>query len=445
QRRTRMVIYRWIGKNNHDPMPPVAMLNQVCSRVVGALGGAGVRCTRMNGQQVHGWLLRLFNPRPEWVDRDILYRMASRAEPQETPEGMMPVMTDFAESLWFTPPVSDPENGVWWLDGLPHAAVVVEKLRTPPEPGTITGEQARGEKTVNALMDTFPEGTVLCMTIVVQPQDTLEERFTRLSKNAVGENSESLRAREDVATVKKYLGNRHKLYRAGITFLLRAEDMESLKRRRVELTTVLLGAGLQPVRPEFDVGPLNSWLRALPMCFDPDTDKKQWYTRLMWVQHLAGLLPVTGRETGTGHPGFSFFNRGGDVLTFDPLNKLDRTQNAHLLLFGPTGAGKSATLCGSLSQIMAVHRPRLFIAEAGNSFGLLADYFESLGLSVNKISVKPGTGVCLPPFADAHQLVEQGETLQSVDEHSLPDLDEDEGDEEEEKRDILGEMEISAR
>lgn len=89
-----------------------------------------------------------------------------------------------------------------------------------------------------------------------------------------------------------------------------------------------------------------------------------------------------------------------------------------------------------------MHRPRLFIAEAGNSFGLLADYFESLGLSVNKISVKPGSGVTLPPFADAHKLVEEGQTLQSVDEHSLPDLD---GDEEEEKRDILGEMEISAR
>ncbi|EJW5742021.1 TraC family protein, partial [Escherichia coli] len=342
--------------------------------------------------------------------RDTLYRLATRAAPQETPEGMMPVMTDFAESLWFTPPVSDPENGVWWLDGLPHAAVVVEKLRTPPEAGTLTGEKARGEKTVNALMDTFPEGTMLCMTIVVQPQDTLEERFTRLSKNAVGENTESIRARQDVAIVKEYLGNRHKLYRAGISFLLRAEDMDSLKRKRVALTTALLGAGLQPVRPEFDVGPLNSWLRALPMCFDPDTDRKQWYTRLMWVQHLAGLLPVTGRETGTGHPGFSFFNRGGDVLTFDPLNKLDRTQNAHLLLFGPTGAGKSATLCAVLSQMMAVHRPRLFIAEAGNSFGLLADYFESLGLSVNKISVKPGSGVSLPPFADAYKLVEEGQT-----------------------------------
>ncbi|XTZ40614.1 conjugative transfer ATPase [Salmonella enterica] len=440
QRRTRMVVYRRIGKNNHDPMPPVAMLNQVCERVVGALGGAGVRCTRMNGLQVHGWLLRLFNPRPEWVDRDTLYRLASRAEPQE---GMMPVMADFAETLWFTPPVSDPENGVWWLDGLPHTAVVVEKLRTPPEPGTLTGEKGRGEKTVNALMDTFPEGTLLCMTIVVQPQDTLEERFTRLSKNAVGENTESIRARQDVATVKEYLGNRHKLYRAGISFLLRAENMDSLKHKRVALNTALLGAGLHPVRPEFDVGPLNSWLRALPMCFDPDTDRKQWYTRLMWVQHLAGLLPVTGRETGTGHPGFSFFNRGGDVLTFDPLNKLDRTQNAHLLLFGPTGAGKSATLCAVLSQMMAVHRPRLFIAEAGNSFGLLADYFESLGLSVNKISVKPGTGVSLPPFADAYKLVEEGQVLQDVDEQALPEIDE--GDEEEDQRDILGEMEISAR
>ncbi|ENN6630740.1 conjugative transfer ATPase [Escherichia coli] len=442
QRRTRMVIYRRIAKNNSDPMPPVAMLNQVCDRVVSALGSAGVRCHRMNGLQVHSWLLRLFNPAPSWISREDLYRMASRADPRENDVDVMPVMTDFAESLWFNPPHSDPENGVWWIDDLPHCAVVVEKLRTPPEPGAITGEMSRGEKTVNALMDTFPEGTVLCMTIVVQPQDTLEERFTRLSKNAVGENTESIRARQDVKVVKELLGNRHKLYRAGITFLLRAGDMDSLKRKRVELTTVLLGAGLQPVRPEFDVGPLNSWLRALPMCFDPDMDRKQWHTRLMWVQHLAGLLPVTGRETGTGHPGFSFFNRGGDVLTFDPLNKLDRTQNAHLLLFGPTGAGKSATLCASLSQVMAVHRPRLFIAEAGNSFGLLADYFESLGLSVNKISVKPGSGVTLPPFADAHKLVEEGQTLQSVDEHSLPDLD---GDEEEEKRDILGEMEISAR
>ncbi|MBH3195574.1 conjugative transfer ATPase [Serratia marcescens] len=444
QRRTRMVVYRWIGKGNHDPMPPVAMLNQTCERVTGALAGAGVICVRQNGAQVHDWMLRHFNPNPEWVEKETLYRDAAYFDSRDTPEGAMPVQNDFAETLLFTPPVSDPDQGVWWFDNQAHCAIPVEKLRRPPEPGTITGEMKRGEKKINALMDLFPEGTMLCMTIVVQPQDTLENDFNKLSKNAVGENTESGRVRQDVAQVKEYLGNRHKLYRAGITFLLRAGDLTTLNHKRVDLTNVLLGAGLQPVRPEFDVAPLNTYLRALPMCFNPETDKKHWYTRLTWVQHLAGLLPVTGRETGTGNPGMSFFNRGGDTLTVDPLNKHDRSQNAHMLYFGPTGAGKSATLCATLSQLMAIHRPRLFIAEAGNSFGLLADYFESQGLSVNKVSIKPGSGVSLPPFSYAHKLVEDALTTLALDENDLPDIDAD-GDDDDDKRDYLGEMEISAR
>lgn len=442
QRRTRMVVYRWIGKSNHDPMPPIAMLNQTCERVTGALNGAGVVCVRQNGGQVHDWLLRHFNPSPEWVDKGVLYRDAAYFDRRDTPEDAMPVQNDFAETLLFTPPVSDPDQGVWWFDNQAHCAIPVEKLRRPPEPGTITGEMKRGEKKINALMDMFPEGTMLCMTIVVQPQDTLENDFNRLSKNAVGENTESGRVRQDVAQVKEYLGNRHKLYRAGITFLLRAGDLTTLNHKRVELTNVLLGAGLQPVRPEFDVAPLNTYLRALPMCFNPETDKKHWYTRLTWVQHLAGLLPVTGRETGTGNPGLSFFNRGGDILTVDPLNKHDRSQNAHMLYFGPTGAGKSATLCATLTQTMAVHRPRLFVAEAGNSFGLLADYFESQGLTVNKVSIKPGSGVSLPPFSFAHKLIEELSSLE-LDESELRDIDAD--DDDEDKRDYLGEMEISAR
>ncbi|KAB1582977.1 conjugative transfer ATPase [Serratia marcescens] len=442
QRRTRMVVYRWIGKGNTDPMPPVAMLNQTCERLTGALNGAGVVCVRQNGAQVHDWMLRHFNPNPEWVDKNTLYRDAAYFDSRDTPEGTMPVQNDFAETLWFTPPVSDPDHGVWWFDNQAHCAIPVEKLRRAPEPGTITGEMKRGEKKINALMDMFPEGTMVCMTIVAQPQDTLENDFNKLSKNAVGENTESGRVRQDVAQVKEYLGNRHKLYRAGITFLLRAGDLTALNHKRVELTNVLLGAGLQPVRPEFDVAPLNTYLRALPMCFNPETDKKHWYTRLTFVQHLAGLLPVTGRETGTGNPGLSFFNRGGDLLTVDPLNKDDRSQNAHMLFFGPTGAGKSATLCAATTQLMAVHRPRLFIAEAGNSFGLQADYFESQGLTVNKISIKPGSGVSLPPFSFAHKLIEELSSLE-LDESELRDIDAD--DEDEDKRDYLGEMEISAR
>lgn len=106
------------------------------------------------------------------------------------------------------------------------------------------------------------------------------------------------------------------------------------------------------------------------MCFNPEQDRHNWYTRLMFVQHFACLAPVYGRDTGTGNPGFTFFNRGGGPLSVDPLNKNDRTQNAHLLLFGPTGAGKSATALDKLAQMIAIYRSRIFLLEAGNSFGL---------------------------------------------------------------------------
>ncbi|PHM27544.1 conjugative transfer ATPase [Xenorhabdus budapestensis] len=236
--------------------------------------------------------------------------------------------------------------------------------------------------------------------------------------------------------VKELLGRRHKLYRSALTFLVRGKGLDNLNHRVHQLSSTLLVAGLQSV--------LNAYLRALPMGFNPQKDKKHWLTRLSWVQHLAGLLPMTSRSTGTGQPGSSFFYRGGAPLTFDPMNKQDRTQNAHLLLFGPTGAGKSATLCASFVQLMAIHRPRLFIVEAGNSFGLLADYYASLGLTVNKIGIKLGCGVSLALFADAYQLLQLSPKQLCINEADIPDTDEsqDEGDE---QSNILGEMEIAAR
>lgn len=79
--------------------------------------------------------------------------------------------------------------------------------------------------------------------------------------------------------------------------------------------------------------------------------------------------------------------------------------NAHLFLFGPTGAGKSATANYLIMQAIALYRPRLFIIEAGNSFGLLGDFAKRLGLTVNRVRLAPGSGVSLAPFVDAVQLV----------------------------------------
>jgi energy-coupling factor transporter ATP-binding protein EcfA2 len=131
-----------------------------------------------------------------------------------------------------------------------------------------------------------------------------------------------------------------------------------------------------------------------------------------------------GPQPGHGHPGITFFNRGGGPITFDPLNRLDRQMNAHLFLFGPTGSGKSATLNNILNQVTAIYRPRLFIVEAGNSFGLFGD-FAARGLTVHRVKLAPGAGVSLAPFADAWRLVDTPSQVQTLDADAL---DEDQTD-----------------
>lgn len=167
----------------------------------------------------------------------------------------------------------------------------------------------------------------------------------------------------------------------------------------------------------------------------------------MFAQHAANLAPVWGRSQGTGHPGITFFNRGGGVITFDPFNRLDRQMNAHLFLFGPTGSGKSATLNNILNQVAAIYRPRIFIVEAGNSFGLFGDFAKRLGLTVNRVKLAPGSGVSLAPFADAHRLIDTPSDVQTLDADALEEELSDQADanEADEQRDVLGELEITAR
>ena len=208
----------------------------------------------------------------------------------------------------------------------------------------------------------------------------------------------------------------------------------------------MLNAGLQPVREDDEVAPLNSYLRWLPCCYNPGKDRRRWYTQLMFAQHAANLSPVWGRAQGTGHPGITMFNRGGGPITFDPLNRLDRQMNAHLFLFGPTGSGKSATLNNLLNQVTAIYRPRLFIVEAGNSFGLFSDFARRLGLSVNRVKLAPARH---QPGAIRRRTAVDRNAQRCADarcgcagRRPAPDASAMEADE---QRDVLGELEITAR
>ncbi|MEE6047255.1 conjugative transfer ATPase, partial [Avibacterium paragallinarum] len=433
-RRTRMVIYRYVGKN--EEQSAVESLNNACERVVGALTTAGLHLTRQTGEQIHQWLLRWFNPNPATafdLDNGSCYDKLH----QPTSDDLPFVGQDFSENLFYNQPES--KQDYWYFDGLPHEVVVVDNLRNTPAIGHFTGEVRRG-KNINALFDLLPESTIMVTTIVVYPQDKLEAHLERISSRAVGENYESIYLKQDVKTVMEYLKDGHKLYQASLAFYLHGKDEKELKRRSRELRTILLSNNLVPVKENAEIAPLNSYLRWLPMNFNPQLDMKtHYYTKYYFVQHLANMLPVFGRETGTGHPGITYFNRGGSPLDFDPINPKDRAKNAHKLLLGPTGSGKSATLNAQMAQLMAVHRPRLFVVEAGNSFGLFADYAQRYGLTVNRISLEPSSDIALPLFSEAHKLLEMNVDVEAV-------IDEEEDDEEgSEQRDLLAEMELTTR
>ena len=120
--------------------------------------------------------------------------------------------------------------------------------------------------------------------------------------------------------------------------------------------------------------------------------------------------------------------------------------NAHGFIFGPTGSGKSASLTNLISQMLAMYLPRMFVAEAGNSFGLLADFAKRFGLSVHRVRL--ASGVSLAPYADAIKLVESPDQVKVLDAEDIEASDSVQGskaDLEDDQRDILGEMEIVAR
>ena len=400
-----------------------------------ALQPAGVTVRRLSGCEFHDWLLGFFNNGTALFGGDLKAFLRETRFDDET----LPYGDRFAETLFYDHPRSDQDNQCWWFGDSALRCLSIDGLRRRPAVGQVTGETRRGEAH-NTLIDFLPSGSVFVSTLVVIPQDTLESHIQAIDASAIGENSESAQVRKDCETAREILASRQKFYRAQYAVYLRGNSVAQLNERTNALRARLLNYGFRAIAPRDDFTALAAAIRNLPMVYDPAQDAKEGWrgAQITLVQHMANLSCFFGRARGTGHPGLALFNRGGEPMFFDPLNPADRQKNAHMLILGPTGAGKSASVISMLAHVMAIHRPRLFVIEAGNSFGLLGQWFASLGLSVNQVSLKPGSGVTLSPFADAHLLLDlDGPVLDTL-ENAPAEDDEDE------PRDIMGELEIVA-
>ncbi len=442
-RRVRATLYRRLKVKGKTPsaVEVIEAMNDVAIKWVASLASAGIRVRRGTGKDLYEWLLKWFNPKPPITDGDPdkLLEVAPYPGDDDLPFGY-----DLAERLTLTMPRSDNETATWWFDGLPHTVVTIQGLRRAPEVGHMTAERQAGDH-IFSLFDRLPEHTVMVLTLTARPQDFTRNHIAQVKRAAVGDSAEAALTREDSELVEREMAQGNKLYPLNIAFYVRGEHPKALRAHVNQLNALLLPNGLQPILQEADLLALDSYIRNLPMTYDVSLDKSSRRSRLVFSRHTANLLPLYGRSKGTGHPGLVFFNRGAEPLAFDPLHREDRKKNAHMLILGPTGAGKSALLVYLLQQMAAVYRPRIFIIEAGGSFSLLGQHFQAHGVSVNQVTLNPNVDVSLPPSADALRVLDKEHRVRIAKEPDDLIDDDDEAEDETSGRDILGEMEIAAR
>lgn len=441
-RRVRFVLYRRLSHGAPE-MPAPEELGDVAAKLELALANVGVKAIRYDGEAFYDWMVQWLNPRPAICDGDVRRLRSVAPYPGDDD---IPFGRDFAELLTFSEPTVRRSAGIIDLDGMAHSVLTIEGLRRQPKIGHYTGEQAQGDETYT-LMDKFPDDAILSMAVTFRPQDMVMAHVGRVKQAAVGDQIDAALAGEEADAVIEKMGRGDRLYPVETVIYVSGENEHDLRRRAAHTATQLATGGVQPIPRVHEKLSLDRWLGNLPMAFRPEKIKRVKRSRFQFASHIAANLPVYGRSRGTGNPGLLFFNRGGEPQYVDPLCPEDRKKNSHTLFIGPTGAGKTGALIGALMQETAIHRPRLFIVEVGGVFNLFADFCERHGLTVNRVTLRPGETVSLPPFADALRLWRSGA---GVDETPPPEEDAEAGapndnDDDDERRDILGEMEIAAK
>jgi conjugative transfer ATPase len=416
---------------------------------IGQLEQAGVKVRRYTGSELYEWLLPWFSPRPEGFD-DAWDYLKVRPYPED--DSAIGVTGDLAEMVTLGDPQTQ-DDGSWLFTGVPHRLIPLQAIDTPPVTGVLTAEQETQAGKTASLWDRLPKESIFVSTIVILPQSTVKLHCDKIIKAAGQGSSEAILASNQANAAKDNIAAGNLLYPVFSGLYVKGNNANDLAANTRKSIQVLSAYNFNPIQPRFDPTAKDNYLRFLPMAYSYEYDKKagnSTLTRLTYISHLARMLPLYGRGYGTGKPGNLFFNRIGGPLMFDPI--LDKARVAHSLIFGPTGSGKSATIIYMVMHYMAMYMPRTFIIEKGDSFGLLGQYFESMGLSVNRVKFTPSTNISLPPYAKAFDALEQAEKnqeamdralLMSADDafegdHLVDDVDDD-------MRDYLGEMELVTR
>jgi conjugative transfer ATPase len=416
---------------------------QVARKFSDQLRACGMRIRRMRGDEFYEWMVKWFNPKNKL---NVLY-------PDEISK---PIGFDLSEQLFFSEPQSFVEG--WLFNGLPHKVITIQNMTSNPSIGHISAERTRNsdDKVFN-FADQLPEGSVFSMTVVMQNQSEVDLHLKAIHSSAVGNHAQAVKVKNEIDIAEKSIADGDPLFPVVMNLYLCGESLDDLHIKESHAEVLLNSNGFKVITDD-ELFPIDAYLRYLPMCYDYHFDKRNSYrSRYIQLSDIAKLLPFYGRSRGTEHPGMVMFNRGGEPWFYDFM--VDKTKNAHFLLLGETGTGKSNLLNYLIMQDLALYNSRFFLVEAGGSFDLLGDYCKAHGLTVNKIKIDPKHPVSLNPFAYGLRVIEQIESRnnnvrQQFIEEACDKLIKEQSEnskndtinsnQDEEPRDILGDMVLAA-
>ena len=411
---------------------PKKELDAVVERIQLLLKNTSIDCQLMTQSDIRRWLAKWLNPKPKRTLGDVKTYIEDLPELDHE----KPFSWSLAEDVCSSNIQSCTEGKNWLFDGLYHRAVTIERLRNKPNIGELTRNMGNG-----SLIDRLPEGATIVVNWSVIPDVETSRLIERINKKSQSISAEADAARESIDQAQRALANGQKIINYNMGICLVAEDLDEMETQLQQTETNLDNFNVIP--PENDEFCLDTYIRYLPFAYNPALEQLEIRSSMIFSKHLASIVPLYGLSRGTNHPGLMFYNRGGEPFLCDPLNKEDRIQNGHLFLFGPTGAGKSATLNYLMMLYAAMHNPRIIIVEAGNSFGLLMDYFKEQGFITSDMTLKANSNVSLPVFANSHALFDSNGKL-LIDSENL-DADDEGNRNNDEQRDILGEMLIRTK
>ena len=357
------------------------------------------------GSQLYFDLVRWFNPKPQQTNGDVEQLIRSIKLPSDAEK---PFGWDLAEQCFFSAPEST-EDG-WLFDGIFHKVITIQNLTKNPEIGHITGERKRlVDDKIFTLVDHLPDHSIFSLHITFQALSATELHLKSVWDSAIGHEPKPIKVRDELEVAQQVIAHGDYVFPVAMALYIRADSKAQLKSVESQAEVLLNSNGFKGITDD-EVFPADAYLRFLPMAYDFSFDQKNSYrSQYLMLSDIAKLLPFYGRSTGTNNPGTLFFTRSGEPWMYDLF--LDRTKNAHLLLLGETGTGKSNLLNFLIMHMIALYNPRIIINEAGGSFDLLGDYCARFGLSVNKVKIDPKNPVSLNPFANGLKVLDQIEAL----------------------------------